>query len=115
MRPVLNLKSRTTIRNAEDAIHGVSIAAEGRVLLARNMFWTLLFDWWLSLLSFIVAGIACVVQTSGRDYEMLIYELGWYIFWSFGKHVEGSAGISTRGDDANHIGDTLRAVVPCGQ
>jgi Ca2+:H+ antiporter len=99
-KPALYRKSRTVTRNAEAAVHGVPSAAAGRVLLPGNLFWTLLFGWWLALASFVVAGILYVVPAGGRDYATLIYGLGWYIFWPFGKYVEGDAEISARGDDA---------------
>jgi Ca2+:H+ antiporter len=99
-KPALYRKSRTVTRNAEAALHGVPSAAAGRVLLPGNVLWTLLFGWWLALASFVVAGILYVVPAGGRDYSTLIYGLGWYIFWPFGKYVEGDAEISARGDNA---------------
>ena len=100
-KPALYRKSRTVTRNAEAALHGVPSAAAGRVLLPGNLLWTLLFGWWLALASFVVAATLYVVPVGGRDYATLIYGLGWYIFWPFGKYVEGDAEISARsGNDA---------------
>ena len=100
-KPALYRKSRTITRNAEAALHGVPSAAAGRVLLPGNVLWTLLFGWWLALASFVVAGILYVVPAGGRDYATLIYGLGWYIFWPFGKYVEGDAEISGRGNNTS--------------
>ena len=98
-KPALYRKSRTVVRNAEAALHGVPSAAAGRVLLPGNVLWTLLFGWWLAIASFVVAGILYVVPAGGRDYATLIYGLGWYIFWPFGKYVEGDAEASARSSD----------------
>ena len=95
-KPALYRKSRTVTRNAEAALRGVPSAAAGRVLLPGNVLWTLLFGWWLAIASFVVAGILYVVPVGGRDYATLIYGLGWYIFWPFGKYVEGDAEVSAR-------------------
>lgn len=100
-KPALYRKTRTVTRNAEAAVHGVPSAAAGRVLLPGNLLWTLLFGWWLALASFVVAGVLYVVPAGGRDYATLIYGLGWYIFWPFGKYVEGDAEISARGADTS--------------
>jgi Ca2+:H+ antiporter len=131
-KPALYRKSRTVTRNAEAALHGVPSAAAGRVLLPGNLLWTLLFGWWLALASFVAAGILYVVPAGGRDYATLIYGLGWYIFWPFGKYVEGDAEISARRTDggseglddtegegggegdlgSNHSGGTVRGGTP---
>ncbi|EJD50677.1 hypothetical protein AURDEDRAFT_112251 [Auricularia subglabra TFB-10046 SS5] len=87
-KPALYKKSRSVTRNAETALHSDPSAAAERHLLPGNIFWTLVFGWWLALACFVVAGILALTPKGGRRYAWLVFGLGWYIAWPFGKYVE---------------------------
>ncbi|KAL4251846.1 Ca(2+):cation antiporter (CaCA) family protein [Abortiporus biennis] len=68
-KPALYKKSRSVTRYADQALHSVPSAQAERHLLPGNIFWALFFG--------------------GKRYASLVYGLGWYIAWPFGKYVEG--------------------------
>ncbi|KZT56350.1 hypothetical protein CALCODRAFT_497517 [Calocera cornea HHB12733] len=86
-KPALYKKSRTVTRNAETAIHNVP--SHERHITPGNIFWTVAFGWWLSLICMGVAAVISAVPFGGRRYAWIVWGLGWYIFWPFGKYVEG--------------------------
>ncbi|KZP01352.1 hypothetical protein CALVIDRAFT_559965 [Calocera viscosa TUFC12733] len=86
-KPALYKKSRTVTRNAETAIH--SVPSHERHMTPGNIFWTVAFGWWLSLICICVAAVISAFPFGGRRYAWIIYGLGWYIVWPFGKYVEG--------------------------
>ncbi|KZW03233.1 hypothetical protein EXIGLDRAFT_725690 [Exidia glandulosa HHB12029] len=88
-KPALYKKSRTVTRNAETALHSEPSAAAERHWLPGNIFWTVVFGWWLALVCFVVAALLAVTPKGGRRYAWLVFGLGWYIVWPFGKYVEG--------------------------
>ena len=78
---------------------------QGRVLLPGNLLWTLLFGWWLILVSLVSAGR----PRWWRDYATLTSA-----FWPFGQDVIGDIEIPARGGDADPMPvcvTTLLAVV----
>ncbi|KAG8818200.1 hypothetical protein FRC17_010906 [Serendipita sp. 399] len=87
-KPALYRKSRTVTREAETALHGVPLAAGG-LLLPGNILWTLLFGWWLSLSIMITSFVMYIIPFGGNKYAPLVYGLAWYLFWPFGRYVEG--------------------------
>jgi Ca2+:H+ antiporter len=90
-KPALYKKSRTVTRDAETEVHSVPKATTDRHYMLGNAFWAVAFGWWLSLVIFLVAGLVWIIPFGGRDYGRLLFGLGWYIFWPFGKYVEGDA------------------------
>ncbi|RDB17965.1 Low affinity vacuolar monovalent cation/H(+) antiporter [Hypsizygus marmoreus] len=88
-KPALYKKSRSLTRYADQALHSVPSAQAERHLLPGNIFWVVAFGWWLSLACIIVAGVLYLVPQGGKRYASLVYGLGWYLFWPFGKYVEG--------------------------
>ncbi|KAL1748360.1 hypothetical protein HDZ31DRAFT_29871 [Schizophyllum fasciatum] len=88
-KPALYKKSRTVTRNADEALHSVPSAQAERHLLPGNLLWTALFGWWLALVCFVLSGLLYFIPQGGRRFSMLIFGLGWYIAWPFGKYVEG--------------------------
>lgn len=88
-KPALYKKSRTVTRNAEEALHSIPSAQAEKHLLPGNIFWTVLFGWWLSLAFLAVSAFLCLVPRGGKNYATLVFGLGWYIFWPFGKYLEG--------------------------
>ena len=88
-KPALYKKSRTITRNAEEALHSIPSAQAEKHLLPGNIFWTVLFGWWLSLAFFAVSAFLYLIPRGGKNYATLVFGLGWYIFWPFGKYLEG--------------------------
>ncbi|KAJ7430631.1 hypothetical protein FB451DRAFT_1356965 [Mycena latifolia] len=73
------------------ALHSVPSAQAERHLLPGNIFWVVAFGWWLALVCVIISGILYIVPQGGRRYSSLVYGLGWYLVWPFGKYVEGES------------------------
>ncbi|TFY78111.1 hypothetical protein EWM64_g5900 [Hericium alpestre] len=88
-KPALYKKSRTVTRNADQALHSIPSAQAERHLLPGNVLWTLCFGWWFAVICFVIAGILFVIPYGGRNYSTLVFGLGWYLAWPFGKYVEG--------------------------
>ncbi|CAG8494028.1 5654_t:CDS:10 [Diversispora eburnea] len=85
-KPALYKKSRTVTRNADSALH--SIPTSQLYLYPGNIIWTILFGWWLALVSFIVSMFLLFTPYGGQHYSRVLRELSFYIFWPFGKYVE---------------------------
>lgn len=88
-KPALYKKSRSVTRYADQALHSTPSAQAERHLLPGNIFWTVAFGWWLAMTCFIISTVLRVVPFGGKQYSSLVYGLGWYIAWPFGKYVEG--------------------------
>lgn len=88
-KPALYKKSRSVTRYADEALHSVPSAQAERHLLPGNIFWVVAFGWWLSFTCFILSAILYVVPQGGKRYSSLVFGLGWYLAWPFGKYVEG--------------------------
>ena len=90
-KPALYKKSRTVNRDAETALHAVPTSRGERHISLGNIAWTILFGIWMSAICMFVSAILFLVPFGGRRYAPLLYGLGWYLFWPFGKYVEGSS------------------------
>ncbi|KAN0139888.1 hypothetical protein V8E53_002550 [Lactarius tabidus] len=88
-KPALYKKSRSVTRYADQALHSIPSAQAERHLLPGNILWAALFGWWLALVCFIISALLWIVPRGGRRYSCLVYGLGWYLGWPFGKYVEG--------------------------
>ncbi|KAG9079912.1 hypothetical protein FRC06_007328, partial [Ceratobasidium sp. 370] len=131
-KPALYKKSRTVNRVAEFDLHSAPSAIVERHLIPGNIVWTLLFGWWLALIFTIVSGPLWLLPRGGRQYGSLVFGLGWYVFWPFGKYVEGdlneeerqqfeqelneAEGLQQSHDYDHHssAGDTVRAASATG-
>lgn len=100
-KPALYKKTRSVTRNADAALHAVPSAQAERHLLPGNLFWVVAFGWWLGLVCFAVAVALYIIPVGGKRYARLIYGLGWYIAWPFGKYVEGDSHGAEEEDDDN--------------
>jgi len=93
-KPALYKKSRSVQRNAEGDIHSAPGGNVSRWLWAFNGLWTIIFGWWLAVLT-AVAGLICLIlglfqQSEGpgcRDYGRVLISLANYLFYPFGKYV----------------------------
>ncbi|KAJ7288526.1 hypothetical protein C8J57DRAFT_1430608 [Mycena rebaudengoi] len=88
-KPALYKKSRSVTRHADQALHSVPSSQAERHLLPGNIFWVVAFGWWLALVCIILSALLYFVPQGGDRYSSLVYGLGWYLFWPFGKYVEG--------------------------
>jgi len=88
-KPALYKKSRSVTRYADQALHSIPSAQVERHLIPGNILWALLFGWWLALVCFVISALLWTVPKGGKHYSSLVYGLGWYIGWPFGKYVEG--------------------------
>lgn len=88
-KPALYKKSRSVTRYADEALHSVPSAQAERHLLPGNIFWVLAFGWWLAAACIAVSAILFIIPRGGRRYASLVFGLGWYLAWPFGKYVEG--------------------------
>lgn len=91
-KPALYKKSRTVTRNAESALHSIPSAAAERHLLPGNLLWTIFAGWWLSAVCFLFAMLINCIPMGGGQYARVVWELGGYLFWPFGKYVEVEIG-----------------------
>ncbi|KAM0269682.1 hypothetical protein ACHAPA_003888 [Fusarium lateritium] len=88
-KPALYKKDRSIQKFAQADIHS---APGGRVsswLLLFNVFWTILFGWWLAIFAALGA-IVCLLFSgapSGREYGRVLWGLAGYLFYPFGKFV----------------------------
>ncbi|KAK4495744.1 hypothetical protein PRZ48_013012 [Zasmidium cellare] len=92
-KPALYKKNRSVQRNAEGDIHSAPGGNVSRWLWLFNGLWTLLFGWWLAILT-CVGGIVCLTlalfQESGsgcHEYGRVLINLAHYLFYPFGKYV----------------------------
>lgn len=122
-KPALYKKSRSVTRYADQALHSIPSAQAERHLLAGNIFWSLMFGWWLALICLVISLFLSLIPQGGKAYATLVYGLGWYLFWPFGKYVEGDldiAGPAVVGKDkipeeSTNGNNTIRAVSPHSQ
>lgn len=98
-KPALYKKSRSVTRDADAALHSVPSAQAERHLLPGNIFWVLAFGWWLAVTCFTVSAVLYVVPQGGKRYSSLVFGLGWYLAWPFGKYVEGDLHEADSFDD----------------
>lgn len=88
-KPALYKKDRSVQKNAEGDIHSSPGGHVSKWLLFFNVIWTLAFGWWLSLIAFFGA-LTCFLfaaAPSGREYGRVLWGLGNYLFYPFGKFV----------------------------
>lgn len=77
-------------RDAEHALHSDPSAAPELHLLPGNVLWSLFFGWWLALVFFVAGAFLFCIPSGGRTYGKLVCGLGWYLFWPFGRYLEGN-------------------------
>ncbi|KAL8276252.1 hypothetical protein RQP46_011326 [Phenoliferia psychrophenolica] len=101
-KPALYKKSRSVTRNAETALHATPSSTALRHLAPGNLLWTLTFGLVLVLVCAIVGAVLVCVPWGGDKYARVIWELGGYLFWPFGKYVEGWSD----GDEGDELSET---------
>lgn len=88
-KPALYKKSRSIARRAESALHAAPSSTALHHLLPSNIVWTLVFGIPLFFLCGVLAAILLITPFGGAKYGRVIWELGTYLAWPFGKYVEG--------------------------
>ncbi|GEM10944.1 Ca2+:H+ antiporter [Rhodotorula toruloides] len=88
-KPALYKKSRSIARHADAALHAAPSSTALHHLLPSNVVWTLSFGVWLFILCGIVSAVLFITPFGGAKYGRVVWELGTYLFWPFGKYVEG--------------------------
>ncbi|GAA5871859.1 hypothetical protein JCM16303_000900 [Sporobolomyces ruberrimus] len=88
-KPALYKKSRSIARHADEALHSAPSSTALHHLLPANIAWTVFAGLWLCIVCFIVGTVLWFVPWGGSKYGRVIWELGGYLFWPFGKYVEG--------------------------
>lgn len=94
-------------RNAEAALHSAP-SSDSHNLQLGNVFWLVAFGWWLALACLFAAMLVsgAEVLAGGRGgYGRLTRGLAWYIWWPFGKYVEGEGAPhedSSSSDEGHH-------------
>ncbi|BGO95577.1 hypothetical protein NBRC10512_004175 [Rhodotorula toruloides] len=88
-KPALYKKSRSIARHADAALHAAPSSTALHHLLPSNVIWTLSFGVWLFILCGVVSAILFITPFGGAKYGRVVWELGTYLFWPFGKYVEG--------------------------
>ena len=107
-KPALYRKSRGITREAEFALHGVPVPSAARdLLLPGNIAWTLLFGWWLALATILPSLILSIIPWGGNRFAPVVYGLGWYLFWPFGRYVEGQLGPSSSSEPSEEEEEPL--------
>ncbi|KAH7138925.1 calcium permease family membrane transporter-like protein [Dendryphion nanum] len=90
-KPALYKKGRSVQRNAEEDIHSSPGLLVSPWLVLFNLAWTLVFGWWLALIT-LTGGLICAllgcVADSCLDYSRLLFPLARYLFYPFGKYVK---------------------------
>lgn len=104
-KPALYKKSRSVTRHADEALHSIPSAQAERHLLPGNLFWAIAFGWWLGLICVLISGVLYLIPQGDQHYSNLVYGLGWYLFWPFGKYVEGDIFESDDGKQVDGEGD----------
>jgi len=89
-KPALYKKNRSVQRRAEGDIHSRPGQWPDRKIRIGNVLWTLLFGWWMGLLTAFVALILLVVTwwSAGAPYAFVLFGLANYLFYPFGRFVE---------------------------
>ena len=87
-KAALYKKDRSVQKNAELDIHSSPGLHVSRWLLFFNIMWTIIFGWWLALIS-AVGAVACFLSStpSGLAYGKVLWGLSAYLFFPFGKFV----------------------------
>lgn len=88
-KPALYKKSRSIARRAEKAVHAAPSSVALHHLLPSNIVWTLVFGTPLFVLCGLIAAVLLITPFGGAKYGRVVWELGTYLAWPFGKYVEG--------------------------
>jgi len=89
-KPALYKKDRSVQRNAEGDIHSTPGLYVSNWLLLFNFAWSVIFGWWLALITGL-GGLICFLFgffDSCMEYSTVLFHLAGYLFYPFGKYVK---------------------------
>ncbi|RFU33597.1 hypothetical protein B7463_g2762, partial [Scytalidium lignicola] len=88
-KPALYKKNRSVQKNAEGDIHSTPGGRVNNWLLFFNILWTICFGWWLALVAYVGAMVCFIFAAapSAIEYGKVLWGLGSYLFYPFGKFV----------------------------
>ena len=89
-KPALYKKTRSVQRTAEREIHSQPGQWPDKKIRVGNVLWTLIFGWWMCILTILVALILLVPMwySSGVSYSLVLFGLAKYLLYPFGRFVE---------------------------
>jgi Ca2+:H+ antiporter len=89
-KPALYKKSRSVQRTAEGEIHSRPGQWPDRKIRIGNVLWTLIFGWWMGIVTAIVAIILLLSTwwSGGAPYARVLFGLARYLIYPFGRFVE---------------------------
>jgi hypothetical protein len=89
-KPALYKKNRSVQRTAEGEIHSLPGQWPDRKFRVGNVLWTLVFGWWMCLVTAIVALLLLMTTwwSGGAPYAFVLFGLAKYLFYPFGRFIE---------------------------
>lgn len=104
-KPALYKKKRSVETNAEEDIHSTPGALVPLSVRVGNVVWSMTFG--LLLFSICLVGSSLVLLASaasetGKRYGRLLFKLGLFYFWPFGKYIQLVLNESYRSEDEGH-------------
>ncbi|KAI8878279.1 hypothetical protein K501DRAFT_228679, partial [Backusella circina FSU 941] len=93
-KPALYKKSRSVVRKANKALHSSPSSSPELFLNPGNILWVLLIGWWLTLIVLVLSLIMTLIPCGGYKYGLVLWELGVYLLWPFGRYVERQVDIT---------------------
>ena len=89
-KPALYKKDRSVQRIAEGEIHSRPGQWPDRKIRIGNVLWTLLFGWWIGLVTTVMAVLLFMATwwSGGHPYARVLFGLAKYLVYPFGRFVE---------------------------
>jgi len=89
-KPALYKKKRSVQQTAEREIHSRPGQWPDQKIRIGNVLWTLIFGWWMCILTLLVALMLLVPTwySSGLPYSVVLFGLAKYLLYPFGRFVE---------------------------
>lgn len=71
-----------------------------------NVWWGVCFGWWMALIYVLLSLIVLILSfgtSGGRKYSSLLFNMGGYLLWPFGKYVERRVAPTEPVDSSPHM------------
>ncbi|KAF9404246.1 hypothetical protein BGZ94_004271, partial [Podila epigama] len=85
-KPALYKKNRSVTQKVDSALH--SEPSSDLYLSFGNVLWTIIFGWWMAVISFAAAIVLFLTPFGGKPYGRVLLGLSYYLFWPFGQYIE---------------------------
>lgn len=89
-KPALYKKNRSVEKTAEGDIHSAPGARVSQWLWVFNVIWTVLFGWWLAVVT-VLGAVVCFAlgfTPGAMEYGRVLWGLAWYLLYPFGQFVK---------------------------